>query len=184
MGRPAIVDRKLAKRLRDDGWLYREIADYFGVSEHSARMGVKDDERQRQYASSLRWAKNQRKPCKECGKLIWMHVHGRSGLCLRCFGRTQAFTARPDVLLCNRCKEWKPDDDFPQGKTNHARRHRHALCRSCQTEARREYRWKYAKVCASCGGPRGGDSDYRAPMRRDRVTGLCKTCYAKSRVAS
>jgi len=58
-----------------------------------------------------------------------------------------------------------------------ARRGRHSTCRGCSAAAKREWRWRYATTCRSCGGSRGADSDYYADRVFGNRTGLCRKCF-------
>lgn len=190
MGRPRIVDRKDARRRFDLGWRISDIASHYGVSLHAIQVAIHPEFDARQRASSLRCAKAKRRPCEVCGSvLVWMHYgpdnpnHAPDGraVCVRCRGLERAVTVRETTLLCSKCHEWKPDEDFPKEARRIARRERHHFCRACSTIEKREWRLRNAVPCKQCGGPRGADSDYSAEYKRGRKTGLCKTCYQASR---
>lgn len=136
-------DHDEARRMRAQGRTYADIAVLMGVSSQAVLRVCNPAVYESVHQASLAWTRKQRRPCRGgCGALVWTNVHGRSGYCPVCHGREiRATTVRPDTLLCTRCGMWKPDEDFPFGGKK-GRRLRHTYCRPCQTEARREYRWR------------------------------------------
>lgn len=85
-------------------------------------------------------------------------------------------SAREGELRCVRCRQWKPDDDFP--RSNHrtkARRGRHNHCRPCNNEIKRKWREKNAGKCADCGGKTTADSWFGRKAVR------CSPCTRKWR---
>lgn len=173
MSRPRKFDHDEARRLFAGGATVAAIAAHHSVSWSAVARVVDPDFRTRSDERSRIWMRDHyRKPCAcGCGRLVWMGT-GRSGLCCRCHGAARATTVRPTGLLCNRCREWKPDESFPHSRANLARRGRHSTCRACQAPARQESRLLHAHPCVACGRPRIGDLG-----RRGRDTGLCFVCY-------
>lgn len=171
MGQRRKFDHEEARRLRRNGLTYPQIARRLGVSSSAVRQVVnnyyRSEEAKRRRAE---WARqNLRAPCVGgCGRLVWTVNDGRSGLCPRCSADARTTTVRPTTLLCGRCREWKPDDDFSRDKSSPARRGRCSECRSCQTAGRRERRARAKVPCVNCGRPRTPGTQ----------TGLCRVCNA------
>jgi hypothetical protein len=165
---PRVYERKFdhdeARKLRAEGWSYRELAARFGVSDSAILRVCNPQSRAKMEAHSAAWSRRQRQPCRGgCGRLVWHHGRRiRSGYCPSCLGKLKTRTVRPDTLLCTHCGEWKLDEEFPFGRTaNKSRRDRHSFCRGCQAEVRREHRQRN----------READNAYqRAYKRRKRAT--------------
>jgi hypothetical protein len=144
---PRVFDHDECRRLRAEDpkrWTFKELAAHFDVSSAAVSRVLNPQTRARMDRNSLAWARRQRAPCKGgCGTLVWRHgVQGRArtGYCLRCLALQRSKSVRADTLLCTRCKQWKPDEQFPHRNDAVSRRGRATLCRPCQTIARREYR--------------------------------------------
>jgi hypothetical protein len=130
-----------ARRRRDTGESYSSIARDLGVSVSGVQRACNADLRVRMDEAAQRW--KMQGACAVCGgpatRVSLRDTHGR---CRDCFNKAQATSVRETELLCFRCKEWKPDEDFPRNKQEgrFLRRGRHNYCRSCNTIERREYR--------------------------------------------
>lgn len=139
-------DHDEARSLRAEDpkrWTYRELAAHFDVTEPAIYRVVKPGAAERQSRRTVEFLRSRRLPCVGgCGTLVWPGAD-RSGLCIRCVGVRRSTTARPDALLCTRCREWKPDDEFSANKKAVARRGRITYCRPCAAAVRREFRHKH-----------------------------------------
>lgn len=128
-----------ARRLRSQGWTLVEIARKFGVSPRAVGYAVNDEILARMRAYHAEYQRGG--TCVDCGAEISHNASRPVSRCVRCSAIRLGTSARDGELFCFRCKEWKPDDAFPRSRSEKfARRERHTLCRSCQTEAKREYR--------------------------------------------
>lgn len=137
-------DHDLAREQRAEGWTWRRIAEYHGVSMTAVERVVKPGVRARMNEHVRRNWEKKRKPCKGgCGRRIWDHfgpTRQVSGYCPTCFGELRAApNVRPDALRCTKCGEWKPDEDFGEQKRN-TRRGRRTWCRACESANRRAIR--------------------------------------------
>lgn len=173
-------DHDEARKRREVGESVASLAEEYGVTTNMVYLATSPASYERNKRAALAWTRaNARALCKGgCGRLVWTHTKGRTGLCTECAGKAKAKTVRPGALFCCRCGEWKRDDEFPKHRRNKARRQRAALCRPCQTEARQEHREKTRIPCSECGAPRLAG----AGTRRSRGdTGLCRRCWLESR---
>lgn len=181
-GRPRSIDYDEVRRLHTGGASVAELAERFGVSAHPIRCAVNEGFRLRQNAKRKRLSEQKRRPCLGgCGTLVWMHQHGRSGLCIRCLALATATTVREDTLRCSRCHEWKPDEAFPRRSRTVARRGRASLCTPCGTIERQALRERRKIPCDRCGKPRLPAGEKGA---RENDTGLCLDCYQATRARS
>jgi hypothetical protein len=160
-------DHEEAKALRQADpktWTYAHLAEHFGVSENAVFRVLIPGQQERYARRALEWARAHRRPCKGgCGRLVWAQNKGRSGLCVSCMNRARATSVRPDTLHCGRCREWKPDQDFPLQRSRKTRRGRASLCRPCQTVARREHRQRNHER------ERQTSHDYRRRRREEKA---------------
>jgi hypothetical protein len=132
-----------AQALHAQGMSVRKIADRFGVTETAIRRVCNPSIRARMDAAALRWMReNKREPCLGgCGALVWTAVAQRTGYCPACWQAADG--VREDGLLCRKCDEWKPDDEFGRGASApKARRGHRSWCRVCDALARRAHRAK------------------------------------------
>ncbi len=81
--------------------------------------------------------------CERCGgpkNGLSSYSHG-ANLCRSCAFDDLATSVRDTELRCSKCREWKPDEDFPRNRSESIRRRgRHDQCRACNTIARRAHR--------------------------------------------
>jgi hypothetical protein len=148
-------------------------------------MSDSDELRAQRNAYARAWMReHSRKPCLGgCGTLVWTHMKGRTGYCIRCLrAREFGHNARADTLRCNRCGEWKPDDGFYRATGHSAivRRGRKAVCKDCENRRRQEYRDRRRVPCRNCGQPRSHPAENRHSIHD---TGLCQDCYRRERIA-
>lgn len=135
--------------MRADGKSYSAIAELLGVNATAVRRVCDPEVRKRLDANTRAWMeKNKRQPCKGgCGRRVWMVNKERSGYCADCL-RTKRLAERIDTrdgeLLCLKCGEWKPDDEFPPESSSRRsplrRRGKRTWCRPCCSAARRDHR--------------------------------------------
>jgi len=76
--------------------------------------------------------------CVDCGHAITP----KSTRCRDCAGIARRTTVRPDTLHCYACKKWKPDSAFYHDADNPSRRYHSWLCKTCDNQSRRRYRWR------------------------------------------
>ncbi len=100
--------------------------------------------------------------CPDCGKEGTFKHKGVSSRCRDCASRALATSVREGELRCYRCREWKPDAEFPNSSKNKARRGRHKNCRLCNTTLRREHRHRNPEAAKAY------DREYK---RRRRAAG-------------
>jgi hypothetical protein len=113
--------------------------------------------------------------CIDCDDAVWKG-DGKTRLrCRACAIKKRAFTVRDDTLLCGKCKEWKPDEDFSFSR-HKGRRGRSSLCRPCSTIERREYRHRNRIPCSICGNL--CSKERRNPDRPP----MCATCARRNRL--
>ena len=131
-----------------------------------------------------------RKPCLGgCGALVWTHMKGRTGYCIRCVKEREfGHNVRADTLRCTGCGEWKPDDAFYRatGRSAFVRRGRKSVCRKCENTSRREYRERNKVPCAGGCGTRVLAPNEQAATARSRgvtATGMCHECAMRLVVA-
>lgn len=138
MARKRTFDYEEAKGLRGLGYSFAQIGQALGVSHYAAAYACNENGiRSRMQESVRRSSENRYARCVDCGKRISPY---RSVRCVECAGKARIDSVREDTLRCCRCREWKPDEDFPNRRDTPHRRYRHQLCRPCQTIQRREYR--------------------------------------------
>jgi hypothetical protein len=114
------------------------------VSQAAVERVVNPKRRARMAAQSLDWwYRARRVPCSGgCGRLVWQQS-GRSGYCIECLSAQKtADDVRAGELRCSKCREWKPDAEFPSYRPVKSRRGRNAQCRVCATKVRRDFRRK------------------------------------------
>lgn len=144
MPQPRKFDHDKAREMRADGLTYTRIAAEFDVSVNAVRRVVDPKAREKMAQATAARIRARREPCKGgCGRLVWLHGTRKqtgSGYCRRCHGIHRAETVRPTTLLCARCGEWKPDEDFFVRSDAVARRGRSSECRPCSTITRRAHR--------------------------------------------
>lgn len=135
------------------------------VADLAAEYGVTLAAIYRIVTPGLRESSNQRKDewqrsgsCPDCGMQTTRRSAGYSSRCSRCAAVAKGTTARDGELHCNKCDQWKPDNEFPTDRRRIARRGRHRYCRSCLTIAKREWRERYPE--------RAKAADRRAGERR------------------
>lgn len=138
-----MFDHDEAKRLRQEGLSYREIAGRLGVSYMGAYYAINDEARARMHERSYAYAKERGFPYHRdlcaCGNVKLR----RAERCQACYLAT--CDRGPDTegrLECHTCHEWKPVDLFPRtsAKKNLARGGRHTQCRQCDTARKRAWR--------------------------------------------
>lgn len=183
MAPPRKFDHDEARRLRAEGQTYAALAERFGVTTNAIYIVCNPAGRAAAYAASRRYHEH---VCAYCGeKCSWnrfANLHHDVPRCHRCFALQQGSSAKPDVLHCWACKQWKPDDDFPMtgGPANQiARRGRHRQCRSCNTKARQAYRQRHKVPCACCGAPALPPNE-KGPRGADFPR--CRACHYARRV--
>lgn len=181
MGRPRGFDWGEAVRLHESGVSLAEISRRLGVSTRAVTRAVNPNARAKMDEISQRMARNRRQPCLGgCGKLVWMHAVGRNptGYCPQCIRVIKSGDVQDDLLLCQRCEQWKPDDAFCVDPKSPRRRSRRPYCRACDTEVRQEYRLRNKQPCVVCGAP-------SLPSTEKRSSGFhqprCRKCYDESR---
>ena len=133
--------------MRAKGLSYAALAEHFGVSQTSVTRVCDPATNARLVAQTKKWTERHRRECLGgCGRRVWMTGKGRSGYCIKCL-REKWERERKDVrdgeLLCLKCGEWKPDEEFSTrtpSKKRTSRRGRTPWCRACNTEARRAHR--------------------------------------------
>lgn len=124
-------------------WTYDRLAGKFGVSSTAIARVCDPGTRERLDRNANEWARRQRTPCLGgCGTLVWHTSPDRTGYCAVCLGKERFGDAvRPDELMCRKCGEWKPDEDFhPARGKNASRRHRKTFCKACDNAARQDHR--------------------------------------------
>lgn len=132
-----------AKRDHAAGVNIQTLADRYGVSYTAVYRVVVPGVNERMRANLKRFEENHRVPCiEECGRTVsYIGARYHGGRCVECATLAKATSVRPAELQCATCREWKPDDAFPNNRQeNGARRGKHAQCRPCQTIARRSHR--------------------------------------------
>lgn len=139
-------DHDEARRLHGEGWGYSQLVDHFGVSEAAVRRVCDPAVAERMEAHALAWNReHSRAPCKGgCGTRVWRvgktGRKKRSGYCPRCWAiRRTADAVRDGELLCLKCEQWKPDEDFYRAQRP-TRRGRKSWCKACENAARRAHR--------------------------------------------
>jgi hypothetical protein len=154
MAPPPRFDHEEARRLYAAGVSRVELAERYGVTVNGIyRVTASPEVRARYEAYQEAKQQSYRVPCANgCGAL----VHGRyrpGRFCVDCATKERATSVRPDTLHCSRCDLWLPDSAFPSNKAGRGmRRGRHAMCRACSTEIRREYRERNKVPCShGCG---------------------------------
>jgi hypothetical protein len=153
-------------------------------------MSDPDELRAQRNAYARAWMReHSRKPCRGgCGALVWTHVKGRTGYCIRCVKeRVFRHNVRADTLRCTRCGQWKPDDAFYRvtGRSAIVRRGRKAHCSDCENESRQAYRDRRRVPCRHCGQPRTHPAERGRPdLPSDRDTRLCVECYRRLRLSA
>lgn len=117
-----------------------EIAARFGVTYEAIYRITAPGALERQRAYNREW--QTRGVCADCGGRMNRSAQSAgSTRCKPCANLALATTVRPTELQRCSCREWKPDDAFPNNRSEGAaRRGRHSQCRRCQTIARREHR--------------------------------------------
>lgn len=140
-----------AKRLREEGLTYQQIASRFGVTDSAVYWAVNDGAREAMIARHGEWQRGG--TCVDCGSPCSRNRSRRHERCHACASLARATSVRPNELRCRTCHEWKPDEGFPGGeRPNGARRGRHGQCRSCLTEAKRAWRERNKVPCShGCG---------------------------------
>lgn len=172
MSAPRRFDHDEARRLRAEAGLsVAEIARRMGVTYMSVARVCDARIRATFDARHAEWQRGG--VCVDCGGPCSRNSTRGVQRCRSCAAAARTLNVRDGELRCERCKEWKPDADFPKGAKAH-RRHRHSLCRSCNTTARREYRDRVKVPCVECGAPCLPANESRA------ATGLCRPCYIAS----
>lgn len=136
-------DYDIARALHAEGHSYAAIAELLGVSQTAIARVCDERQRERLDAHTKDWLQRNKVPCLGgCGRTIYRQA-GRSGYCDACYRarRAEAFPdARPGELRCAKCREWKPDDEFPTYKPVKARRGHNPWCRPCCNAARQAHR--------------------------------------------
>lgn len=149
-GRPRTFDYHEARRLRAEGVTYQAIADKFGVSDSAVYLAVNPDARAKMIERGGEWQR--RGICIKCGGPCTRTAGQPAHRCRRCFAIDMAVSVREGELQCVKCRDWKPDTEFPRSRAEPARRGRHSQCRACTTEAKRIYREKTKVPCSGgCG---------------------------------
>lgn len=151
------------------------LAAEFGVTKQAIRFAVITGELDRQRAYSRAWQTRGR--CDDCGgPMNNLSRSNGSRRCLSCAAKARTTSVRAHELLCQSCKKWKPDADFPRSRHKRVvyRRSRHRYCRACCTVARREYRDRNKVPCVGCGKP-------ALPPNEKRTSGhhepRCRECF-------
>lgn len=175
-------DHEEAKRLREEeGWTYTRIADHFGVSTAGVLRVLNPKYRTYSDRQTNAYHRKRRTACKGgCGKLVWNTTKGRTGYCQQCLAaRMVAADVREDELRCTRCRQWRPDDEFPLAKIrngkrkNFGRRHKHCWCRQCVTAVRREFRHAHREQ------ERVTTRQYDKTVRTERRNGMAEYIVLK-----
>lgn len=180
MSVPRKIDYADARRRRERGETLASIARDYDVTPHAVSYATDTQRRARLLVASALWQKQGR--CPVCGVYgTTRHRVGVDSRCRDCASAAQVTTVRPDALRCVTCREWKPDSEFPGDRRQSHRRGRHMQCRPCQTKDRRAYRERRKVPCVSCGAPCLPASEKGA---RGKDTGLCRTCWHRSRVTA
>jgi hypothetical protein len=136
---PRKFDWDEAARLRSEGWTFTQIAHHFGVTVRAVRRAVIPHERASDEARKQLWQKGG--VCVDCGTQVSRIRKDDERRCRECEALRQATNVRATELRCGRCREWKPDDEFPFNRTGaKTHRGRHDSCRVCQTVLRADYR--------------------------------------------
>jgi hypothetical protein len=172
-------NHEAARHLLELGWSRDRVAEHFGVS-YSAVARVSDERwRARMAIRNKEYAWRHRQPCAGgCGRLVWAHMQGRSGLCPACYGAQNVQGVAPDRLQCSRCQRWLPDHVFPRRKQAPQRRSRDYYCRVCARAVRQEHRERRKVPCLRCGAPCMHPADQgRQGKAGYRYHQLCAACY-------
>lgn len=138
-------DWDIAKRLRDEGMTYNDIAKQLGVTKMAVVYAVDDDLRRKQRAYHSEWQKASKRwvgTCIDCGDpATRTRGYGsRHGRCRACAAKTLTTTVREDTLRCSCCGLWLPDEEFHNQAQRKHRRGRHGICRPCSAVMKRDWR--------------------------------------------
>ncbi len=179
---PRRFDHEECRRLREEtGWSGARLARHFGVSTSRVYQVIDPRSQERVTRQRAEHIRGMRRPCLGgCGRLVWMHMAGRSGYCVTCSARRRTKGVRPTTLLCSTCDRWLPDEDFHRRSDAINRRHRTNDCRTCSTAHRRRRRDRRKVPCVRCGRPRLHWKDIGAVSRGGVDTGLCGACFNES----
>lgn len=170
MGRPRTFDHDEAKRLHAAGLTYAQIGRRLGATLPAVKGAVRGYPEEERRRRAVRAREKYRAPCKGgCGRMVWAIGERRTGYCRSCSSHARSRTVRPDALLCPRCGEWKPDEEFHADRKAVMRRGRGIYCRPCATADRGERRERAKVPCVNCGRLR----------LRESKTGLCRKCVLK-----
>lgn len=128
-----------ARRRNEAGETKASLAREYGVTTMAIYMACRPEQYEKSKVRRAEWSRAGK--CPDCGTQTTRQHVSENARCVRCSAIARSTSARDGELQCVTCREWFPDENFPSNrKERHARRGRHAQCRSCQTIARREYR--------------------------------------------
>ena len=134
-------DWELARNLYEQGSTIREIANQVGVSWAAVQRVVVPGVLQREIVYQQVW--QQGGVCGECGGPMNKASQRQGHRCRACATKARTMNVREDTLRCQKCRQWKPDAEFPSNRIMLVRRGRHALCRPCNTEEKRAWRQRH-----------------------------------------
>lgn len=112
--------------------------------------------------------------CPDCGAQTTRRGKDTSSRCIPCAVKRVTTSVRDTTLRCQTCREWKPDEAFPRGNRA-ARRNRHQQCRSCLTEAKRQWRERNKVPCSHGCGTLVDAKNRRTPDKPPE----CRPCALK-----
>jgi hypothetical protein len=138
-----------ARRLREAGTPYATISTRLGVSYGAVYFALNDGARELMAARNKQWQREG--VCEDCGARCSRNASRAVTRCSACAGKIRATSVRGNELLCLTCRKWQPHEAFPMGG-NRARSGRHQQCRTCNTDAKREWRKRVRVPCShGCG---------------------------------
>lgn len=145
---------------RAAGESVKELAAAYGVSVYAIYRATNPDYRARQDALVYEALKAKRKPCLGCcGRLVWMHVAGRTGYCPKCLAAKGRAERGPNH---------GSESEYSYGC-------RCDLCKAASAEAKRLRRHRSRQLCSHGCGTLVDTID-----RRNREKPLeCRSCAAK-----
>lgn len=172
-------DWEEAKRLRAEGVPITWIAQKLGVTDGAIRRIVIPGEMERMAQYSREYAIGQGR-CERCGATTNKAAQNRgSRLCKSCADDKRATTVRETELLCVKCRQWKPDEQFHNSVNFIRRRGRRNTCKACANKMREDYRKNTRVPCKGGCGRTVSPSDQRAQkkyLNLKTTPGYCPHC--------
>jgi hypothetical protein len=177
-GPPRKFDHDEARKLRAEGWTYRQLAAKYSVTPGAIRFACDDAARAKSAAYGAEWQRQG--TCPDCGAAATRHSLTWQLRCMDCAARART-KAQDGEAYCSCCDTWKPLDEFTPSSKRKARGVRNE-CRACETARRRKYREQRKVPCTRCGKPRlpANEIASREARKHLRDTGLCRPCYLDS----